>query len=110
MAGRHGPESVAKTARSARSVGNRTAKGTGEWWTAATRIRGPGPDGIEGGEKGEAGVGRGRPESVGRSPSKLAQQRAECGVCGIPPCGVGRRFGGFRRGGGFGPLPEGFQV
>ena len=78
---------------------------------ADARRRGPDPDKIEGVAGSESGAGRERPASVGRSPSQLAQQRAQRGVGGVASRGVhGRRFSGYRWGGGFGALPEGFQV
>ncbi|MEZ5575485.1 MAG: hypothetical protein R3F44_07490 [Candidatus Competibacteraceae bacterium] len=59
------------------------------------------PEGIEGVAKGEAVAGRGRPP-VRRSPSQLAQQRAERGVGVVAPRSVHDRFGRYRQGGGFG--------
>ncbi len=101
-------KSPARSARLARrGTGRRRVRGNG-----GRSSRGRAGSALIGskGARGEAGAGRGRPESVGRSPSKLAQQGAECGVCGVSPRGVGRRFGGFRRGGGFGPPAGGVQV
>ena len=59
---------------------------------------------------GESGAGRGRPASVRRSPSQLAQQRAQRGVGSVAPRGVHDRLGGCHRGGGFGTLASGVSI
>ena len=108
--GRQGSDSALETARLIRSAGNRPAEEEGERWTADTRLREFGPEGIEAVARGESAAGRGRPASVRRSPSQLAQQRAERGVGGVASHGVHGRLGGCRWGGGFGALAGGVPI
>ena len=109
VAGRYGSVSVVEPVRSTRSAGNWTAKGEKERWAVDVGYVDP-AEGIEGVVAGASGLGRFRPEFGRWATAQPVSQRAQRGARAVPPRGVNGRFGGCRRGGGFGLPAGGVQV